>query len=107
MDPRLISYPNSYTFSDTPACPISCPKNSPPLKGGFSARIGARVFLSRQQLIDDLARTTFAHLPHSTAKEAQAAWRAADRIAVAVVDELARIVRVEAGRPTPHHGDLA
>ncbi len=63
--------------------------------------------MSRSALTDALAQIVFEQLPSSTAKEAQAAWRAADRIAVAVVDELARIVRVEAGRPTPHHGDAA
>lgn len=99
MEPRLISYPNSYTFSDTPACPISCPKNSPPLKGGFSAHIGARVFLTRSDLVDCLARIVFAHLPHDTAKQAQAAWRTADQIAADVVGELERIALTQ---PSPN-----
>lgn len=50
--------------------------------------------MTRQHLTYCLARVVFAHLPHSTAKEAQAAWRTADRIAADAVAELERIVRV-------------
>lgn len=55
--------------------------------------------LSRQHLIDCLSRVVFAHLPHDTAKQAQAAWRTADRIAVDVVGELERIALTQPSSP--------
>lgn len=44
MGISIISDPISDPISDLPASPILGPKNSPPLKGGFSAHIGAHVF---------------------------------------------------------------
>lgn len=46
-----------------------------------------------------LAHVVFRNLPQSTAKEAQASWRLAEVIAAGITEELARMARVDEGRP--------
>lgn len=55
--------------------------------------------MTRQYLTHCLARVVFAHLTHDTAKQAQAAWRTADRIADDVVGELERIALTQPSSP--------
>lgn len=94
MDPSINSDPFSDPNSHPPAGPISGSEKTPLPMGGVFGPDRSPRFLERTHIIDRLARTAFAHLPHSTAKEAQAAWRTADRIAADAVAELERIVRV-------------
>lgn len=53
---------------------------------------------ARQHVTDCLSRRIFGHLPQATAKQAQASWRTASAAARDCVEEIERIVAVEAGR---------